>query len=129
MSVYVKIQPTVDIFEKHYDAKGDPFRHKARSMSMFDVVDWLTNDAHFSKPAKLGKVAAEILSEFEGKAAGEFVKLTSDQYGHLKQVLDNQSAPFPAVLLKQIVPHIDALLEPLSEEQFRKQAAPPGGDQ
>lgn len=126
MSVYVKIPNPVTIYERHINPQTlEAEKRKARAMSFFDLVDWITNDAYFAKSAKLGKVAAELVAEFEDKPVGSFVKLTSEQHDHVKKVLEAPSpaSMIPSIINKQIVPLIDALAEPLSEEQYRKATA------
>ena len=116
--VYVKIPEPIMLCERQTDGTRKPIR----TMSMVDVIDWITNDVYFSRPSSRGKVAAELLADFESKKPGEYVRLTSEQHGHIKAVLDAPSEPLRAVVLKQIVPLLDALLEPLSEEQYSKRA-------
>lgn len=122
MPVYVKIPAPVAIYERALNPEtGMTERKHARTMAFIDVVDWLTNDNHFASSAKMGKVAAELLAEFEDKPAGALVKLTTEQHDHVKKVLEKPSSPFIAIINKQIVPLLDALAEPLSEEQYRKE--------
>lgn len=116
--VYVKIPEPVMLCERQPDGERKPIR----PMSMVDVIDWLTSDNYFSKPTSRGKVAAEMLADFERAKPGDYVRLTSEQHGHIKAVLENPSSPFLAFVLKQIVPLTDALAEPLSEEQYSKRA-------
>jgi hypothetical protein len=124
MAVYVKIPAPLPIFDRVVNPETlETEPRKVRSMTFFDVIDWLTNDQYFGKSAKLGKVAAELLAEFEGKAAGQIVKLTSEQHDHIKKVLEAPTSPFLAIVNKQIVPLLDALTEPMSEDQFKKEHA------
>lgn len=122
MPVYVKIPAPAPIYERVLNPDTqETEKRKARSMAFIDVIDWVTNDQYFGKSAKMGAVAAELLAEFEGKAAGQIVKLTSEQHGHIKAVLENPTSPFVAIVNKQIVPLLSALAEPMSEEQFKKE--------
>jgi hypothetical protein len=116
--VYVKIPEPVTLCERTPNGERKP----VRPMGMFDLIDWLTNDVHFSKPTKMGRVAAELCADFEKAKPGDYVRLTAEQHGHIKAVLESPAEPIRAVVLKQIVPLLDALLEPLSEEQYSKRA-------
>jgi hypothetical protein len=116
--VYVRIPEPVMLCERQADGTRKP----VRAMSVVDLVDWITSDNYFSKPTSRGKVAAEMLADFERAKPGDYVRLTSEQHTHIKAVLENPSAPLLAFVLKQIVPLTDALAEPLSEDQYSKRA-------
>jgi len=120
--VYVKVPPVIMLHDRVVE-DGKIVRKPAREMCLVEVIDLLTNDPYFAKP-KMAKVAQEILSEFEDAEVGAYVRLTSEQHGHIKAVLDNPASPMmPAFVSKQIVPFFDALLEPFSEEQYSKERA------
>lgn len=124
MTVYVKVPSPVQIFERIVNpSTGMSERKSARTMTFFDIIDWLTNDNYFSSPAKMGKVAAELMNEFEKAQVGDFVKLTSEQHDHIKKVLEKPSNPYIAIINKQITSLLDALAEPLSEEQYKRETA------
>ncbi len=122
MSVYIKVPAAIDIRERFHntDTQRMEYRHM-RTMPFFDIIDWLTNDIHFSKPSKMARVAAELIAEFEHAAPGTYVKLTSEQHGHIKKVLEEPSSPMNPFVGKQVVSFLDALLDPLTEEQWKKE--------
>ena len=125
MSVFVKVPSPVDIYERVFnpETKATERRH-TRTMAFVEIIDWLTNDQYFAAPAKMGRVAAELLAEFENAPPGSFVKLTSEQHGHIKKVLESPTAALNPLVSKQIASFIDALAEPMTEEQYKKTQAP-----
>jgi len=91
------------------------------------VIRQVLNDKRWIGDTEWTFACMEIRTEFKGKVAGDIVSFTSDQYKKLKECVEKPSGGWQLVpqVICQAKDFIDALLNPLKEEDLKKPAPKP----
>jgi hypothetical protein len=102
----------------HDPITGQPASNPELTLKTYGLQFWF-NDSRWQKPLSNMTRLVKVLDAFEGKIAGEVIRLEDADYSVLKAIIESptqdQALPLPLFML-QLQPFMDAVLEAASKD-------------